>query len=427
MFACGMQDILVKFEKSKTFGDYQHVPILAAFFGLTYVDMFGTASKLIIGKKSMKRGQTSENREPGGIRKRTRTRIGVQELAMLSDQVLIRLDVEDLIRCKSVCKSWLTFISHPRFIKTHLNYSYNVDRNNNPYGHRRVDMGMKIPMFYTYMHDYKHSCYVIGSSNGLVCISYSNYEIVIANPCTRVETKLPQIPGYTPSSYWAFCCGFGYDSSTDDYKVVVGLKKSEYLTSFMMLGLRSSVWKVIGEKKYMFNSRIGTLCNGALHWLMFPQNHHTSNSNSNNNSNCNSNKNRKAMILSFDLCQHTFKEMPPPDDDPLYQSLDKNSMTLGIMGECLCILERVSFIHPHHNIWIMNKYDVKEPWGIVGAHDCGKDAQPQHLLRSLECVEYRRDDLFTRPYIRMCKNCFETDTPVFVRSLVSPHAPFFNC
>ncbi|XP_076898729.1 F-box/kelch-repeat protein At3g23880-like [Bidens hawaiensis] len=344
------------------------------------------------------------------------------------EQILLKLDVEDLIRCKSVCKSWLTLISHRRFIKNQLNYSYNTDRHNNKYGHRRIALVVSLFGF-TFIDHYGPFCYIIGSSNGLVCNCYSNAEIIVINPCTGVHRKLPQLPGYTPSSFWPLCCGFGYDSSSDDYKVVAGMRKSEYVTCFFMLTLKSNVWKVFADVKYMFNSRNGVLCNGALHWVMFAQTHNTSNGDGNNK------MNKKAVILSFDLSQHIFKEIPQPDDDPLYQSLGvgvpkrywryMTDMSLGIMGECLCIFPFTSI--PSHIIWVMNKYNVKESWGIVGPHDCEiLECQSMHLMTTLELSSPSRVDLFTIFGRRMCRNCEFIGTPVFVRSLVSPHDPFLN-
>ncbi|KAK1429527.1 hypothetical protein QVD17_11738 [Tagetes erecta] len=234
-----------------------------------------------------------------------------------------------------------------------------------------------------------------------------------------LERTLPPVPArYTPSSFWALCFGFGYDSSTDDYKVVLGLRKSEYVTCFVMLTLKFNVWKFIGEIKYKFNYRIGTLCNGALHWPMFHENHQTSN--------VSSNTNMKLVTVSFDLSEHHFKEMSPPDDDdPLYKSLNKYRMMLGIMGERLCIFRPITF-SVHHEIWIMNKYNVKESWRMVGPHDCWKEPQSQLLLRSLVFTGLRSHKLFERPYIRMCKNCWEIGSPIYVRSLVSPHTPFLT-
>ncbi|MFS7988888.1 putative F-box domain-containing protein [Helianthus anomalus] len=40
------------------------------------------------------------------------------ELALdVVKQILVQLDVGDLIRCKSVCKSWRSLISSPPFVK----------------------------------------------------------------------------------------------------------------------------------------------------------------------------------------------------------------------------------------------------------------------------------------------------------------------
>ena len=43
-------------------------------------------------------------------------------------------------------------------------------------------------------------------------------------------------------------------------------------TTFHVLSLKSNVWKHVGHVNYTFTSvgvvQIGTLCNGALHWVM---------------------------------------------------------------------------------------------------------------------------------------------------------------
>ena len=53
------------------------------------------------------------------------------------EEILLRLDAEDLLRCKSVCKSWYSFISSPYFVKAHLKRVYN---NSRELGHLRVCM-----------------------------------------------------------------------------------------------------------------------------------------------------------------------------------------------------------------------------------------------------------------------------------------------
>ncbi|GJZ32689.1 retrovirus-related pol polyprotein from transposon TNT 1-94 [Tanacetum coccineum] len=121
-------------------------------------------------------------------------------------KILIRLDAEDLIRCKKVCKSWKSLISHPYFVKARHTRQVNLM----PY-----HMGI-IP---NYLFKYGLEHYMVGSSNGLACInSFDGDEIIVANPLTREERMLQKLPVSPVRSCW----GFGYDALTDDYKVVFG-------------------------------------------------------------------------------------------------------------------------------------------------------------------------------------------------------------
>ena len=59
------------------------------------------------------------------------------------EDILVQLNVNDLLRCKSVCKSWYSLISSPRFVKAHLKTTYvNNDSSNscNELGHVRISM-----------------------------------------------------------------------------------------------------------------------------------------------------------------------------------------------------------------------------------------------------------------------------------------------
>ncbi|GJT78034.1 mutator type transposase [Tanacetum coccineum] len=140
----------------------------------------------------------------------------------IHEQILIRLDAEDLIRCKKVYKSWKSLISHPYFVKAWHTRQVNLM----PY-----HMGI-IP---NYLFKYGLEHYMVGSSNGLACInSFDGDEIIVANPLTREERMLQKLPVSPVRSCW----GFGYDALTDDYKVVFGAMEDWYL------------------------------CNGALHWSL---------------------------------------------------------------------------------------------------------------------------------------------------------------
>ncbi|GKD28750.1 F-box protein CPR1 isoform X1, partial [Tanacetum coccineum] len=76
------------------------------------------------------------------------------------EEILVRLDVEDLIRCKSVCKSWKSLISHRHFIKAHQDYCFN----NNNNGQTMISQAV-IPIYAVNHPDQKY--YIVGSANGL--------------------------------------------------------------------------------------------------------------------------------------------------------------------------------------------------------------------------------------------------------------------
>ena len=72
---------------------------------------------------------------------------------------------------------------------------------------------------------------IVGSSNGLVCIVASKRaRVLVVNPSTRQfkirpDPHIKHIRGFHPY------VGFGYDSSSDDYKVVLGNSKSVQVLS----------------------------------------------------------------------------------------------------------------------------------------------------------------------------------------------------
>ncbi|GJW02660.1 putative F-box domain-containing protein [Tanacetum coccineum] len=291
------------------------------------------------------------------------------------EMVLMGLDVNDLIQCKYVCKSWNSIISSLHFAKAHLNHSYNNDRNDRKLRHRRIVMC-----------DSRYF-QLVGSSNGLVCfVGYDN-EFLVANPYTKEvkKVKKPHVVGGKRSLCW----GFGYDSSIDDYKVVVGFTKREVRTCFKVLSLKSNVWKVVGELQYVFSDRdgvnkIGMLCNDALHWFMNDQ------------------INNKDAIISFELSREEFREISQPDDQRYEFTFNSR---LGIVDECLCIYE---CRWPVSKKWVMKNYSGKKTWKLlsnVGMMDSDK-------------IHYLKDYIPHKNSI--CHGWDHIGDPVYVQSLVSP-------
>ncbi|GKD03489.1 F-box protein CPR1-like protein, partial [Tanacetum coccineum] len=98
----------------------------------------------------------------------------------IHEEILLRLQVNDLIRCKSVCKSWNSLISSPRFVKSQ------IKRHSNEIGDTRIIVSDGASSrchdcFYLGVHE----CQLLGSSNGLVCISCYDTNFLVVNPSTR--------------------------------------------------------------------------------------------------------------------------------------------------------------------------------------------------------------------------------------------------
>ncbi|XP_076942590.1 F-box/kelch-repeat protein At3g06240-like [Bidens hawaiensis] len=314
------------------------------------------------------------------------------------EDILVRLDVKDLIRCKSVCKSWQSFISSSRFVQAHLNHAYKRDRDNHEFGHRRICVSFSYKKELSSF--YGNETRIVGSCNGLVCVSPRDVEFVITNPSTREEKKLPTPPFMHKRLRIrdkVECWGFGYDSSADEYKVIVGFKNN-YETVFHVFTLKSNTWKVIEQVKYkiyvdVFYSYVNTsgiLCGGALHWIITHQN--------------------MKVIISLDLSTEEFKEIPVPLD-LLYDC--SHCYRLGIIEECLCIY---TYCSPSTSKKLVMKNNEWKPYNI---NKCKSNYDIAHLLTNevgLEITTYIHDDGRHMPND---ENVIFNG--LFVKSLVSPH------
>lgn len=181
-------------------------------------------------------------------------------------EILLRLPVKSLLQCKSVCKLWLSIISDPYIIKSHLHRAISASINdpsalNIEYspldeddlvfngstqtilstlvectaelqqqrrrpcqpvkeGLNRQDLSSS-PVHFNcllmpHLFDYSR---VISSYNGIICLAdYFGRAIYLWNPSIRQCRKLPSVKPYATRSM-PVKIGFGYDSISDGYKV----------------------------------------------------------------------------------------------------------------------------------------------------------------------------------------------------------------
>ena len=152
------------------------------------------------------------------------------------------------------------------------------------------------------------------------------FAFFLGNPSTRLSKILPISPFSINSVNKCLCLdsyGLGYDSSSDDKKVV-SIAHYDYGSDFddnivSVYSLSISSRGRIDDSPYIHTSYgplPGIFANGALHWFA------SSFVGSNNST----------VIASLDLTYENFGDVPSPVDDfVLFEEL-------SVLGGCLCML-----------------------------------------------------------------------------------------
>ncbi|GMI65691.1 hypothetical protein like AT3G06240 [Hibiscus trionum] len=261
----------------------------------------------------------------------SKTRTELPEMLVLD--ILSKLPVESLIRFKCVCKSWSSSFQTPFFITQHHHSNL---RNNNLNlllqrcnGNTYLDLSyfsrlstekgqnfsLKQNIQLPFSEYFSHELTVQGPRNGILCLEFGD-NICLWNPSTREYKILPQSPIQRPPSVppsvsnTSFgCVGFGYDSQTDDYKVLRFVINSfsyyydgvniysHAIQQVDLYSLKGNSWKEISHPGV--NAHYATLfdiyVNGFYYW------HATEASG--------------FIILSFDMVNERFSTLPLPEFD----------------------------------------------------------------------------------------------------------------
>lgn len=293
-------------------------------------------------------------------------------------EIFVKLPITCLVRCTAVCKSWRSLIISSTFIDAHLRREIQSNNQDNVCGLFLLTAsdGNKKPLFslhldnpaldeytkltsplttvfgnkrkrYTKM---ESDIYVAGTCNGLVCLA-SHLKTMIWNPYIRKYVVLPMpildsLPG--PAR-----CDFGYDSHTNDYKV---LRSVNYFhakqTACEVWSLARRSWKILSagvvpayfrpldysDREDVVFSNKHAFVNGALHWIPHPKR----------------NKDEIRYIVSFDMFSERFaKIMTPMALEIGHVSISRYKVSLALL-----VQNREKLLH----VWVMKKYGVVESW-----------------------------------------------------------------
>ncbi|XP_058189827.1 F-box protein At3g07870-like [Rhododendron vialii] len=299
--------------------------------------------------------------------------------------ILSRLPTKSLIRFRSVSKLWNSLITSPNFITSHFNQSlanpinsYDnlplvivrqciVDDRWSRLEHYKlfIDTGDDDNTFDEYLEipfplkSSRRPFYVLlGYVKGLFCV-FEQEEIFLWNPSIRKSISLPK-PCITTKTHgsMAYDLGFGYDSRTNDYKVVRvltlrGTKPSEEVEVPLVevYSLNVGSWKVCSGAGDSFPlevrirySRCPSAClEGAIHFAAV----HRSNWS-------------VRLICSFDLGDEVFRTIALPN---VHANSRTDIRTIVFRG-LLSVLWYDESDHANKfcSIWIMKEYGVVDSW-----------------------------------------------------------------
>lgn len=135
----------------------------------------------------------------------------------------------------------------------------------------------------------------------------------------------------------------GYDSSTDDYKVLLLSSFYENRCSIMTVAvysLKTNTWRRSEDFQYrsLVGNSGGVFLNGCLHYLC-------------------RNGNGSKRIIAFDLLGEIFKEVPLPTSLGRCESGHYDYCGVVVLGGSLCLVGGRG-----NKVYMMKEYGVRESW-----------------------------------------------------------------
>lgn len=286
----------------------------------------------------------------------------------IAHDILSRLSITSIIPFRFVCRAWRTLSLDQSLANLHLSEAAKRD----PFLIFRCDYPIQNQLYFFEFSDDKSGVAkkistpfstsmeefnVVGSCNGLLCLSDSLYKdlIYICNPFTGDYKELPKTMQYEDQEV---VCGFGLHPGTNEYIVVKivyhcnransgfsptpriripGHLKSDVLA----FSLSSNAWRSIGQVPCLIERQYSqaTFTNGRLHWLTRSMHQNIGG----------------LLIVCYDLADERFHEVPRPN----FSVQNAHNYRLAELRGCLCA---VVCMLGELEIWVMKEYNVKESW-----------------------------------------------------------------
>ncbi|PHT33243.1 hypothetical protein CQW23_29580 [Capsicum baccatum] len=277
-------------------------------------------------------------------------------------EILSRLPVRSLLRFKFASKGWMALISEPYFTMKHLNHAKN-DQNPQKF---------LVSLRYLLKDDFSLYCSSLSSvqrieevqkldcpSNGkpwrrcklyccydrLVLIGVLNYRdktnrLLLWNPSTRESIVLPD-QKFSLERRWC-TWGLGYDSVSDDYKIL----KIDDKARSEILALRSGSWRLtnnypIGNCPDLLCTESLVFVHGAFHWI---------------------DDIARSTVTALSISSEVYTKIPLPAQMLSIYS-HKCGQLVSVLTEKLCVyVNYMSQVGNTFRFWVMKDYGVTESW-----------------------------------------------------------------
>ncbi|KAL7205269.1 hypothetical protein ACSBR2_018245 [Camellia fascicularis] len=276
-------------------------------------------------------------------------------------EILSRLPVKPLLQFRCVSKPWRSVIDSPNFIKMHLNrsiqsrsylslilYDFNAPIPNQlcSVDFDKLDIAFKLNPPLTFE---KRVDKVWNSCNGLLCLSFGEEQAILWNPSTRKHLELLVSRTETPVDFRGVLVnlfGLGYDSVSDDYKVMRIARINDYRFvhyEVRVYSLKSNSWRKVGDFPHHLELDLctGLLVGGALHWSVNPKPMLR--------------EDGPHALIAFDLGAEEYRMVSLPECGAV-----DFYFKFEVLNGCLCVLHY--YLKKGVDLWVMKEYGVKESW-----------------------------------------------------------------
>ncbi|KAK9016768.1 hypothetical protein V6N11_079262 [Hibiscus sabdariffa] len=247
--------------------------------------------------------------------------------------------MKSLVKFRSVSKTWNSLICNPSFILTHLQSSLS---NKTTLLLIRGNKNDKLNYCLHYDND--------GFDNfKQLRFPHFDLKFVLWNPSIQRYISLPPV---TRIEFMVYNVGFGFDSRTNDYKLVVaGVDKGDSWIQPYLFSLNENCWKRVTTtlptnfSHLSARSWIAPFVNGVVHWLGYQKR---------NSGEC------SYAILGFNLSAEGFFHINLPESFTGHGDL--SSRIMGYGESCIAVFRNFRELR---ELWVMKEYGVVEYWTKV--------------------------------------------------------------